>query len=741
MDIVYHKNSKEFHLYNDELSYIIKILPDGELINLYYGKRIHDKEDFAYLFQEDARSLTVYRQTDSLRFSLQQVRREFPDYGRGDFRSPAYVIRQENGSRITDFAYASHEIYNGKKKPQGLPATFVQKPEQAKTLEIRLTDPVIGGTIVLYYTIFKELPVIARRAEFRNGGPQKWTLDRALSASVDLPDSEYEMLYLTGAWGRERHLCRRSLNHGVSGIGSTRGASSSEYNPFFALKRPWTTEDSGEVFGFSFIYSGNHVEQAEVDTNGNVRISMGIHPDTFEWELSPGESFSTPEAVWVYTDQGLNKMSQSFHQLFRSHLMTSRWKDRPRPILINNWEATEMAFTEKKILEIAETARDLGIELFVLDDGWFGGREDDTIGLGDWFVTNFEKLPDGITGLSLKIKKLGMQFGLWFEPEMVNAGTKLYREHPDWILCPAERTPSPSRHQYVLDFSRDEVVDYIFAMMDKVLSDADISYVKWDMNRYITECYSTGTPAMDQGKTFHKYILGVYRLYEQLTTKYPEILFESCSSGGARFDPGLLYYAPQTWTSDDTDAVERLKIQYGTSLVYPVSSMGAHVSRVPNLQTGRAVPLKTRGDVAMFGAFGYELDVTAMSDQEKETVRSQVSFVKKHRQLLQQGEFYRLKSPFEGETAAWMVVAPDCSEALAGYYRILGAPNDRFDRLCLRGLAPEKRYCMDDCSNTPSTPNWYYGDELMYAGIPIPHDGDCENTLDFSSRLFYLREC
>ncbi|MDO4274405.1 MAG: alpha-galactosidase [Eubacteriales bacterium] len=732
MGIIYHQNTQELHLFNSELSYIIKIQKNGGLMNLYYGKRIHDKEDFGYLQPQASRPLTVYESPGNSGYSLQYIRREYPDYGRGDFRTPAYLIRQENGSRITAFSYDSHKIYRGKKKLEGLPATYAENDEDADTLEIRLTDAVTNAVIVLSYTIFNKLPVIARHVQLINGGTQNLVLERALSASIDLPDSDYEMVYLTGAWARERHVRTRKLDHGISSIGSIRGASSAEYNPFFALKRPAATEDTGEVYGFCFIYSGNHLEQAEVDTDQNCRVSIGIHPDTFEWALTPGETFVTPEAVFVYTDYGLNAMSQTFHCLFKEHLMQSTWKDRQRPVLINNWEATEMDFTENKILDIATAAKDLGIELFVLDDGWFGGREDDTKGLGDWFVTNFDKLPEGIEGLSAKITDLGLQFGLWFEPEMVNPGTKLYDEHPDWILCPAERTPSPGRNQYVLDFTRDEVVDYIYDLMEKVLSGAHISYVKWDMNRYITECYSTGTPALSQGKTFHKYILGVYRLYEKLTLRFPDILFESCASGGARFDPGILYYAPQAWTSDDTDAVERIKIQYGTSLVYPVSSMGAHVSQVPNQQTGRCTPLKTRGDVAMFGAFGYELDITALDKEEKTAVKEQITFVKKHRLLLQHGTFYRLKSPFRENAAAWMMVSPDRTEAIAAYYNLLGTPNCRFDRLFLRGLDPDRKYHMNGSTEV------YYGDELMYAGIPIPHTGVCESNVDFSSFVFYL---
>src|SRR5699024_10804683 len=433
----------------------------------------------------------------------------------------------------------------------------------------------------------------------------------------------------------------------VQAVYSLRGCSSHNYNPFLALKREETTEGNGEVYGFSLVYSGNFLAQADVDTYDTTRVTMGIHPDTFSWNLKPGETFQTPEAVMVYSDHGLNGMSQAYHTLYRSRLARGFWRDRERPVLINNWEATYFDFDEDKILEIVKTAKELGVELFVLDDGWFGKRNDDTSSLGDWYP-NLEKLPDGITGVARRVEEMGLKFGLWFEPEMTNKESRLYREHPDWILSVPGRKVSVGRNQYVLDFSREEVVNAIFEQMKKVLTEAPISYIKWDMNRSMSEVYSAGAGAKDQGKVMHKYILGVYRLYDMLTKEFPEILFESCASGGARFDPGLLYYAPQCWTSDDTDAVERCKIQYGTSFVYPVSSMGAHVSAVPNHQLLRNTSLETRANVAYFGTFGYELDPNRLTEEEKEEVKAQITFMKQYRHLIQYGTFYRLLSPFEG---------------------------------------------------------------------------------------------
>lgn len=734
MGIMFHEQAKEFHIFNEEISYIIQILDNGYLGNLYYGKRIHDKDDFSYLLQGGTRSLAVYNREKEYFLSQQYTKMEYPSYGTGDFRYPAFDIQQEDGSRVTDFQYEDYHITKGKSGLKGLPATYVEQEGEAESLDIVLRDNILGVKLILSYTIFRDYPAIARNARFVcEEGKTSVVLKKALSASIDFPDSNYELIQLSGAWGRERHIKIRKIQQGIQGIYSMRGASSAEHNPFIAMKRPSATEDYGEVIGFSLLYSGSHLAQAEVDTNDMTRIQLGIHPDTFEWVLEPGEEFQTPEVVMVYSDKGLNRMSQIFQKIYRTRLARGYWRDRPRPVLINNWEVTEMDFTEEGILKIAETAKELGIELFVLDDGWFGGREDDTTGLGDWYVTNYEKLPGGIKGLSEKIDAMGMLFGLWFEPEMVNKGTDMYRLHPEWVICAPGRKASPSRNQYVLDFANPEVVDYIFGLMEKVISESKISYVKWDMNRYITECYSNSIEKEKQGSVFHRYILGVYELYERLIKRFPKILFESCSSGGARFDPGMLYYAPQAWTSDNTDAMERVKIQYGTSMVYPVSAMGAHVSRVPNMQTGRVTSLETRGNVAMFGVFGYEMDISLLSEEEKKIVKNQIINMKEHRELIQKGIFYRIQNPFEENTASWIVVSEDKKEALAGYYRFLSVPNAPWDRFYVKGLDKNKKYYI----NKDETRS-YYGDELMFAGIPLQHNGYCESNQDFTSDIFYF---
>ena len=559
-----------------------------------------------------------------------------------------------------------------------------------------------------------------------------------MSLNLDLPDKDYVWMQLSGAWSRERYVKNRILEQGITAIDSMRGNSSHEHNPFMVLKRPNAGETSGEVIGFSLIYSGNFRMQAEVDTHDVTRITVGINPDRFDWKLEPGEEFQTPEAVMVYSDQGLNKMSQTFHRLYAKRLARGYWRDRPRPILNNNWEATYFNFTEDRLVQIASKAKECGVELFVLDDGWFGQRNDDHAGLGDW-VANPERLPNGIKGLSERIEAMGIKFGLWFEPEMTNKDSDLYRAHPDWILHTPGRNASHGRYQYVLDFSRKEVVEYIYEMMAKILSEAKVSYIKWDMNRSITECYSVALPADRQGEVFHRYILGVYDLYERLTSEFPEVLFESCSSGGGRFDPGMLYYAPQGWTSDDSDAIERLKIQYGTSLCYPISSMGSHVSVIPNHQVFRKTPLHTRANVAYFGTFGYELDLNSLKEEEIAEVKEQIIFMKKYRKLFQFGDFYRLKSPFEGNETIWMVVSEDKKTAIVGYYRTLNGVNQAYSRIKLQGLDPDMLY--ENILN--KTEN--YGDELMNFGLittdvtagEVP--GDATPCTDFESRIYILK--
>lgn len=737
MNIIYHENSKTFHLFNDEISYIMMVLQNGHLGQLYFGKRIHDREDFSYLVEVSQRPMGSYVFEGDRTFSLEYLKQEYPVYGSTDYRHPAVEILQSNGSRISDFKFQSYMIESGKPKLDGLPATYTEVDSEAETLIIDLLDEVTGIRIQLLYTIFASGGSIARSSRIYNEGSEAVHLLQAMSLNLDLPDYDYEWVQLSGAWARERHVKIRRLEQGIQAVDSMRGHSSHEHNPFMVLKRPTADEHQGEVIGFSLIYSGNFLIQAEVDTHTNTRVLVGINPAGFDWKLDVNESFQTPEAVMVYSEQGLNGMSQTFHKLYQKRLARGYWRDKERPILNNNWEATYFDFTEERLVEIAGKAKECGVELFVLDDGWFGERSNDRAGLGDW-VANPERLANGIVGLADKIEKLGMKFGLWFEPEMVNKDSDLYREHPDWIISVPGRNESHGRYQYVLDFSRKEIVDHIYNMMAKILSEAKVSYIKWDMNRSITECFSKALPADRQGEVFHRYILGVYDLYERLTGTFPEVLFESCASGGGRFDPGMLYYAPQGWASDDSDAVERLKIQYGTSFCYPISSIGSHVSVIPNHQVYRNTPLHTRANVAYFGTFGYELDLNKLTEEEIREVKEQIHFMKKYRSILQFGTFYRLKSPFEGNETVWMVVSEDKKTAIVGWYRTLNVVNDAYRRVQLKGLNPDYLY------KNALNENENYGDELMNLGLittdvtagEVPSDK--KPCTDFESRIYVL---
>ena len=710
MPIIYNEKTREFHLYNQEISYIIKILDNDQPGQLYYGKRLTHREDFSHLFEYAMRDMSPYAFEGNSTFSLENIKQEYPTFGCGDMRFPAYEIERENGSHVVEFVYKEHKIYNGKPKLEGLPATYVESDDEAQTLELVLEDTSINTRIVLLYTIYEAFPVIARSVRFECDSDEKITLLSAMSACVDLPDKDYEMIDLAGVWARERHVRRHKLDYGIQSIYSMRGCSSYQFNPFLALARENADEFQGQVYGFSLVYSGNFLAQTEVDNYDTARVLMGIHPNGFKWTLGKGESFQTPEMVMVYSEAGLNGMSQTFHKLYRTRLARGTWRDKVRPILINSWEAFYFDFDAPKLLGLADAAADLGMELFVLDDGWFGKRDDSTSSLGDWYP-NEEKLKGTLKELAEKINAKGLKFGLWIEPEMTNKDSDLYRAHPDWLLAEQGKRICHSRTQYVLDFSKKEVREYIGDMLENLLAEVPVSYIKWDMNRTFSEVFSNGNDREYQGKVCHKYILGVYELYERLTSRFPHVLFESCASGGARFDPGMLYYAPQGWTSDDTDAIERLKIQYGTSMVYPVSCMGSHVSASPNHQTNRVTPIETRADVAYFGTFGYELDLLKLGEEDKAEIRRQIAFMKEKRDLIQKGTFYRLKSPFEGNETAWMIVSEDQKKALVGYYRVMQLVNVGFKRLKLKGLKEDTCYKVSgydyDC----------YGDELMQVGM------------------------
>jgi alpha-galactosidase len=737
MTVEWRPDERQFHLRNELVSLVLRVYEDGSLGQLHLGGALPAGRSYRHLGPDPFEGFS--------NLVGAPIPLAYPTTGVGDYRVPALVATARDGSTALHLGYVRHEVSPGKPELPGLPATYVEAADEADTLLVTLADELSGIEVDLRFTLFAERPIVARSATIRNAGDAPIDLDVAMSLALDLPDSDWRMIGLAGAWARERHPVERALVPGRHAISSTRGASSRQHNPFLALRRPTTDESHGEAFGFSLVYSGNFLAEVEVDEYATTRVRLGIEPDTFRWRLDPGAEFTTPEALIGYTDAGLDRLSTAFHGLFRDRLARGAWRDRPRPILINNWEATYFDFDADKLVGIARAAKALGIELFVLDDGWFGARDDDTSSLGDWVVDR-RKLPGGIDGVARRITELDLAFGLWIEPEMVSARSELFRRHPDWAIGIPGRPRTESRQQLVLDLARPEVVDHLEDAIGEVLASAPITYVKWDMNRYITEPWTASLPADRQGEFFHRYILGVYELYRRLTTRFPEVLFESCASGGGRFDPGMLAFAPQAWTSDGSDAIERLRIQWGTSLAYPLSSMAAHVSAVPNHQVGRVTPLATRAAVAFFGVFGYELDPTRLSDPERADLVDQVTFYRDHRALFQRGRFHRLDGPFDGDrdAVAWMVVDQDARTAVAGLYRILGQPDPRHERLLLRGLDPAATYrvttwpAIDD-RLARAVSGERAGAELMAAGMPIRFERqEAAARGDFWARLFVL---
>lgn len=740
MAIKVSENGRLFTLQTKDSSYQMFADDKNVLLHLYYGEKIGEENLSGLIFCTDMGFAGNPEEAGiNRKYSLDALPQEIPGSGVGDFRDDMIEIRHADGSFAADFRFDSYEILDHSYAIPGMPALYDTEEEKGETLVITMTEKASDIVLKLFYGVFEKENVITRAARLENHGETAIELEKMLSFSMDLMYENYEMIYFSGRHAMERTAERIPVQHAKVEIGSTRGTSSHHYNPAVILCEEGAGETHGSCIGACLVYSGNFVAAAQKDQKNQTRFQMGIHPTNFCFHLEKGEAFDTPQAILSYSGTGLTKLSQQYHEIIREHICRGAYKHAKRPILINNWEATYFDFNEEKILKIAEQAQKLGIEMLVLDDGWFGKREDDNSGLGDWFV-NEKKMNGSMAQLAEKIHKMGMKFGLWFEPEMVNKDSNLYREHPDWILSTPGRHISHGRNQYILDFSRAEVVDAIYGQMEKILEDAPISYIKWDMNRCMSEVYSHTASAADQGKVMHQYILGVYRLYEKLTGRFPEILFESCASGGSRFDPGLLYYAPQAWTSDDTDAVERCKIQYGTSLVYPVSSMGSHVSAVPNHQVLRNTSLKMRADVAYFGTFGYELNPNSLTEAEREAIKKQTAFMKEHRSLIQYGTFYRLQSPFAGNEMAWMVVSEDKKEAIVGWYRFLEPINIGYRSVRLQGLDPKLPYQISDMEMA------LYGDELMQAGLIVsdvasgqnPEQYNGENG-DFQSRLYLLK--
>ena len=717
------ENLTLFRLDTKKSTYVMAATAEGNLLHLYYGAKLGD-DDLSYLagFDHYPYSLKVNMREEQHFMDVKSF--EYPCYGYGDFRTPCLKTEDESGHSQCELRYQSHEIISGKpelvqKNVSKLPALF-GKDDEVETLVINMIDPRTGLKAGLYYSVFEEKDALARSVLFKNGSTKIYLTD-ALSACLDFSCGEFELVTNRGAWARERFIQRNPVAYGVQSISSRRGETSQQYNPFAALVRKETTEESGEAFGVNLIYSGNFIISAEKSQHDDVRLTVGINPYDFAWLLDSYDEFQTPEAVFVYSDEGLGGMSRRFHDLYRENLIRSEWKEKPRPVLINNWEATYFDFDSEKLLSIARKAKECGIEMLVMDDGWFGHRNNDESSLGDWFV-NENKIKGGLKKLVDEVNALGLKFGLWIEPEMISPDSKLFEEHPDWAIQVPGRKPTLSRAQLVLDFSNQEVRSYIYDKISAVLRSANIEYIKWDMNRQLTDAGSNTLPRERQQELWHRYVLGVYDMMDRLTREFPHILLENCSGGGARFDAGMLYFSPQIWTSDNTDAIERLKIQYGTSLCYPPSSMGAHVSDCPNHATGRTTPFETRAAVAMAGTFGYELDVTRISEEDRKLIPDQIKRFKKYEPIVRYGDLYRLST--EGDT--WMFVSKDKSEAVFTTVNTCASANSYAKTFRLAGLDENSIYELHGLDLKLS------GRTLMKAGFKL------ENSINYESKTVYL---
>lgn len=728
MSIRYDKETNVFQLNTPNTSYILGLVDKEKFVgHIYYGKKLGE-DDFTYLMRTGENPFVPSENGRDRNSFLDSFPMEYPGSGVGDYREGAIGVRSVQGQEGVLPLYRSHKIYPGKPQLPGLPATWGGE-EDCDTLELTLADQVLGLEITLLYTVFSKLDAITRSVQVKNNGKDTVYLTKVMSAAFDMDnEKEFEMLTLHGSWARERRIQRKPIGYGKQSCGSIRGESSHQEHPFLALVEKGTDQKQGEVYAMNFVYSGNFLAQAEQNQFDSVRVMMGIHPENFCWELKTGETFQAPEAVLVYSDQGLGRMTRTFHDLYRNHLIRGEYKDKKRPILINNWEATYFDFNTEKLLDIAKEASKLGIEMLVMDDGWFGYRNDDNTSLGDWEV-NETKIQGGLKHLVEEVNKLGMKFGIWFEPEMISPDSNLFREHPDWAIQIKDRTPSLARNQLVLDLSRPEIVDYIYEKVAGILRSANIEYVKWDMNRQLSDLGSCGLPPERQGELSHRYMLAVYEMQDRLTKEFPHLLLENCSGGGARFDAGMLYYSPQIWCSDDTDAVERLSIQEGTAMIYPLSSMGAHVSDCPNHTVGRVTPFETRGYAALAGTFGYELDVTKIPEKDRDMIPAQIEMYHKYNDLVRTGDYYRIASYQENHMYdCYEVVSKDKTQALVTFIQVLGRANCHSRRIHLEGLQENMRYQIEGESRT------YLGSTLMYGGLQI------ENLWgDFQGKLIYLK--
>lgn len=713
MGIIYCEKDRTFTLQTKITTYQMQVDRYGFLLHLYYGKKTDTCMDYLLTYYDRGFSGNPYDAGEDRTYSMDTLPQEFPCYGNGDFRSTAFAVENADGSMSCDLRYKSHKIFDGKYNLEGLPAVYASE-EEAQTLEILMEDPVTGVKVVLLYGVLPAQDIITRSVSVKNESSGKIYLNKIESASLDFLYGDYELLTFYGRHAMERNVQRVPVVHGTQKIGSVRGTSSHQYNPMMILAEKETTEDKGNCYAMSFVYSGCFQGEVLKDQLNQTRMMLGLQEEAFRYPLETGEMFQAPEVILSYSSEGMNRLSQNLHHCIRQHICRGKYKEEIRPILINSWEAAYFDFTGDTIYELAKAAKEVNIDMLVMDDGWFGKRDDDNSGLGDWFV-NEKKLGGTLGNLIKRINDLGVKFGIWIEPEMVSEDSDLYRKHPDWALTVPGRNPVRSRNQLVLDFSRKEVVDEIYDQICKVLDQGNIEYVKWDMNRSLMDVYSSVT--RDQGRVLHDYVLGLYDFLERLVQRYPNLLIEGCSGGGGRFDAGMMYYTPQIWCSDNTDAIDRLRIQYGTSFGYPVSVVGSHVSAVPNHQTGRKTPLHTRGVVAMSGTFGYELNLMKLSEEEKQEIREQIVEYKSYASIIQNGLYYRLSNPTTEEICAWEFVHTDekeQSKVLLNIVMQVIHGNMTVNYVKLQGLEETAVYREEKSGKR------YTGAALMYGGMPLP---------------------
>lgn len=723
--VTFSASGTQFQLDTKNTSYVMHVR-DGFLVHVYYGKRL-GVADHSYMRWFQSKAAFSPRLEGCTGFILDDTPLEYPCFGRGDLRSPALEIINADGSDIVDPRYVTHEIVKGKPSLKGLPAFYAEDGDDVETLVITLRDEVGGVTVKLFYSVYYDYDIITRHAEITNDGKDTFVIKAAASAALDLDRMDYDLVSNYGTHEKERMIERHPIVHGKTELASRRGSSGHVHNPFIILASRNTDEDHGDVYASVLVYSGSHSMSVEGGQYNTCRLLAGINPDGFSWKTEVGDTFVTPEAALCYSAGGFTGMTRSFHRLINDRLIRGKYRNKRRPVLLNSWEACYFGFNEERLLKIAECSADLGIEMLVIDDGWFGKRNDDSCSLGDWYI-NRNKLPNGFDRIHALLAEKGCGLGIWFEPEMISPDSDLYRAHPDWCIHVANRPRSEGRRQLILDLSRQDVCDYIYESVASLLRQKTVDYIKWDFNRNVAEVGSALLPCDRQGEVLHRYYLGLYSVLERLVTDFPDVLFESCSGGGGRYDCGMLYYMPQTWTSDNSDAIERLKIQYGTSLIYPLSTMTGHVSASPNHQVGHVTPFETRFNVAFNGSFGYELDPTQLSDGDKKLVTETADIYKKYGDMLVKGDYYRLRNNYEEECAAWCTVSADKNVCIAVYVNTHVRVYDRNEHLVLKGLDENAVY------KDAKTGETYTGSQLMGFGVRV----NC--AAEFASSMWILEK-